>query len=332
MFNVAPPFVPFSSAQLGLRSSKHQDFSPSNELKITNVQKSRHWSLIVTSSGSFFSPRCRSRVWTASCGLLWTWNLTYRCLGRGRPGWTRSCTCCGSWRPSWRRRGSRARESCQPGSEKTNGSGSSSSRLRNKWVDVLRCKYMRARRRSGQDRIIFEYFLLRLTRSSCRRSVWKRCWGQQPRTSTRSEARAAKRSPRSRPSGETRAFASIAPLNARLIPPCCSRPHPVPPAGVFSERRWPSSHEQRPASPTCRLTTCREAFQSVPPQSYPALPHKNEVHNWWRILNDFNKSSRKKNTLNSARRWRNKLLKSSAFLTCIVYVCQLAIALLELFF
>lgn len=48
MFNVALPFVPFSWAQLGLRSSKHQDFSPSNELKRSQMFKNSHievWSL-----------------------------------------------------------------------------------------------------------------------------------------------------------------------------------------------------------------------------------------------------------------------------------------------
>lgn len=37
------------------------------------------------------------------------------------------------------------------------------------------CKKRRGLRRSGQDGIAFEYFSLRLTRSSCRRSGWKRC-------------------------------------------------------------------------------------------------------------------------------------------------------------
>lgn len=145
-----------------------------------------------------FSLLCPSRVWTASCALLWTWNWTCRCLGRDRPGWTESCTCCGSWRPSWRRRGSRARGSCPPGCEKTNASGSSSSRLRNRWVDFC----LPERRRWGQEGVTLERFWLRLTRSSCRRSGWERCWGQQQRTSTRSGARAAKRCPKSRPSGE----------------------------------------------------------------------------------------------------------------------------------
>lgn len=220
-----------------------------------------------------FSLLCRSRVWTASCGLLWTWNWTCRCLARDRPGWTKNCTCCGSWRPSWRRRGSRARESCRRGSEKTNASGSSSSRLRNRWVDF--CLSAPARADEG---ITLEPFLLRLVRSSCRRSGWKRCWGQQQRTSTRSGARAARRSPKSRPSGERTVPVMKQPLAF------CRHGDPdllVPPADVFSERRWPSSHERRPASPTCRPMTCREAFQSVARPSGPASPSANEVHNWW---------------------------------------------------
>lgn len=64
-------------------------------------------------------------------------------------------------------------------------------------------------------------------------------------------------------------------------PVCYQRLFPVIP-----ERRWRSSHEPRPASPTCRPTTCSAAFQSIssprPRRSEPRRFKNNERSNRWR--------------------------------------------------
>lgn len=80
---------------------------------------------------------CQLKVWTVCCEPPWTWSWTCRCPERGRPGWRRNCGCCGSWKHNWRMRGSKARKSCPPGSKKTNASGSSSGRPRNRWTRLL---------------------------------------------------------------------------------------------------------------------------------------------------------------------------------------------------
>lgn len=148
-----------------------------------------------------YSLPCRLKVWTDSCGRPWTWSWTCRCLGRGRPGWRRSFGCYGSWRRSWRRRGSRARESCRPGSKKTNASGSSLNKPRNRWVTVHLLRFSLLCLGEFAWTTLCILVIFRLVRSSCRRNEWRRWWGQQRRTSTRSGARAERRSPRSRPSG-----------------------------------------------------------------------------------------------------------------------------------
>lgn len=223
-----------------------------------------------------FSLLCRSRVWTASCGLLWTWKWTCRCLGRDRPGWTKSCTCCGSWRPSWRRRGSRARESCRRGSEKTNASGSSSSRRRNRWVDFcLSAAAGGAERRTGSH--------LKLSNADSRGAAAGEAGGKDAEGSSEGRPQdpgpEPQRGPRSpdlqvrqqSQSWNKRSFSVVTAMQTScfLLLMCFQRED-----GLLH-----TSKDQHPQPAGWRRV--EKHFKVFPPQSDPAFPSANEVHNWW---------------------------------------------------
>lgn len=253
------------------------------------------------------------KVWTGCCGPLWTWSWTCRCPGRGRLGWRRSCGCCGSWRRSWRRRGSRARKSCPPGSKKTNASGCSSGRPRNRWtyrrvsrppVEPLSTCYMvksvsvsSFALNVQMKQIILQRalsFFFLLSQYSCPAGIKTLCFcSLQTREEQQQEKRVEKmmkaaakdvhkirgQSRKEVPEVQTFRYEKHR-HHHRFIRGAVWRWRPHRARWwchcllcVVSERRWRSSHEQRPASPTCRPTTCREAFQSIfLPESFPAVP------------------------------------------------------------
>lgn len=249
---------------------------------------------------------CPSRVWTASCGLLWTWNWTCRCPGRARPGWTRSCTCCGSSRPSWRRPGSRARGSSRRGSARTSASASSSSRPRSRWVGLP----PPARGGVGRRKrlVTFPRLLLRPMRSSCRRNGWRRCWGRRRRTSTRSGARAAKRSPRCRPSGESTV---PGPQTSTPVPSPRQPTHLLLLCFQREDGLLHTGKEQHPEPAGWRRV--EKHFKAPPPRDlWPRLPLRwwsTQLVTWWRSLNPFNTFSREKRK--HFKWWRNKVKELS---------------------